>query len=173
MKQSRILSVLVANLRALRRRIEAEKATTYDTLLIGLQLDGIFTDICRITGLNDDDRAITSNFNTDRKTLRSTLKERKIERVSREYYLDILEQCINNAIEDAAQLGFCTIDAEPPEASPAAAAADKTPGDDKKPPEAITGGTKKHVKLLSCLEAASRAINAAIEELEKTKENEK
>ena len=160
MKQSRILSVLVANLRALRRRIEAEKATTYDTLLIGLQLDGIFTDICRITGLDDDDRAITSNFNTDRKTLRSTLKERNIERVSREYYLDILEQCINNAIEDAAQLGFCTIDAEPPEAAPAA---DETPGGKKKSPETVTSGTK----MLSCLEVASRAINEAIEELKK------
>lgn len=167
MKQSRILSVLVANLRALRRRIEAEKETTYDRLLIELQLSDIFTDICRITGLNDDDRVISSNFNTDRKTLSATLKERSIERVSRECYLDFLEQCINNAIEDAAQLGFCTIDAEPPEASPAAPAADETPGDDKKPPEAITGGTKKNVKLLSCLEAASRAINEAIEELEK------
>ena len=172
MKQSRILSVLVASLRALRRRIEAEKATTYDTLLIELQLDGIFMDICRITGLNDDDRAITSNFNSERKTLHFSLKERNIVRVSREYYMDFLEQCINNAIEDAAQLGFCTIDAEPPEASPAAAAADETPGDDKKPPEAITGGTKNHVKLLSCLESASRAINAAIKELEKIKENE-
>ena len=167
MKQSRILSVLVASLRALRRRIEAEKETTYDRLLIELQLSDIFTEICRITGLNDDDRAITSNFNADRKTLCSTLKERNIERVSREYYLDILGQCINNAIEDAAQLGFCTIDAEPPEASPAPPAADETPGDDKKPPETVTSGTKKTVICLAASRRPAEQLTKPLKNLKK------
>ena len=167
MTPNKKITILVASLRSIKKDVERRNVATVETLGVQMLLDEAFLTLCRITGLKDEDIAITSAFDKERSNLNRGWKAAQTHYITKYDFLRLLDELINNAIKNAAANGWCVEGEEPPQASPAPPAADETPGDEKKPSEAIAGGTKKSVKLLSCLEAASRAINEAIEELKK------
>lgn len=167
MTPNKKITILVASLRSIKKDAERRNVATVETLGAQMLLDEAFLTLSRITGLKDEDIAITSAFDKERSNLSRVWKASQTRYITKDNFLRLLDELINNAIENAAANGWCVEGEEPPEASPTPPAADETTGDEKKPPEAIAGGTKNRVKLLSCLEAASRAIDEAIEELKK------
>lgn len=173
MTPNKKITILVASLRSVKKDVERRNVATIETLRVQMLLDEVFVPLCRITGLRDEDIEITSAFDKERTNLGRGWKESQTHYITKDDFLRLLDELINNAIENAAAKGWCVEGEEPPEASPALPAADETTGDEKKPPETVTSGTKKNSYLLSCLESASRAINEAIEELKKMKGNGK
>lgn len=176
MKNSYLLNCLVASLRENVRVIANSKNDVFVVELVNDNFYSIRNGMQQITDKGVEDYFVTKHYNDCCYKIKMDFYAKKRCNLSKDQYLSLLREVIDEVIDNAARQGYAiegdTITAEP-EATPAPPAADETPGGKKKPPETVTSDTKKNSYLLSCLESASRAINAAIKELEKMKENGK
>lgn len=168
MKENVKLNLLIATLRSFRKSAQACNFATIETERVNLKIDEVFLALSRITGLHDEDVAITRNFDQNRRELRHNWKEAQLRYITKEDYLRVLDDLINNAMEHAAENGWC-VDGEPEPEPVSAPAADETPVGKKTPPQPSSIDIKKTAKILRELNNIKAGINRLIEIFENEK----
>lgn len=172
MKQSYLLSVLIASLR---NNIKVISESKHDAFVVDLVIsnyrsisDGMF----EISNKDDEDRFIVVGFFNSLFAKSREYEVRHIRKFSKEQYIADIRKMIDDIIDNAARKGFCMSEeensddsAEAVEDVPAPAGTDETPGGAKMPPQYSQMDAAKVLKKLRSIERSVQTLIAELEEI--------
>lgn len=151
MKNSYILTSLVASLNSLKKRIGEEDTTIYNTASVRGDLDAIYMDMCRITNAHAEDVCVTKSYSRNVGDITTDQKDKNVTHVTKKDYMDIVTSLIDAVIEDARDYGFCIEGHVPFD--------DETPGGD------VTPRTPNNARIVELLQVIEDSVRQLIEEL--------